>query len=111
MRCPQNLGLKGVDFLLWWRENLTVRPIIKRRLPLLYLLRFLGVKLHIWTNRDHEKHFEVTRASLGRHAWLFKTWEFYDGTKIQSRMPGPVMDDQEAYLACGTGASLLVSQL
>lgn len=111
MRCPPNLHLRGIEHLLWWRENLSVRPIIKRRLPLLYLLKFLGVKLYLWTNRDFWLHGQVTYQSLGTHSRLFFGHQFYDGTKIQSRVPGPVMDDQKAYLACGKGHSLLVSQL
>lgn len=111
MRCPMGTGMKGIDFLLWWRENLTVRPVIKRRLPLLYLLKFLGVKLVMWTNRDFFMHGTVTFKSLGKHAWLFTEYKFYDGQKIQSRVPGPVMDDQKNYLACGKGRGLLVSQL
>lgn len=111
MRCPQNIGLKGIEFLLWWRENLAVCPLIKRRLPLLYLLRLLGVKLVMWTNRDFFMHGTVTFKSLGIHAKLFSEYKFYDGTKIESRVPGPVMDDQKAYLACGKGRGLLVSQL
>lgn len=110
-RCPQNLGLKGIEFLLWWRENLTIAPLIKRRLPLLYLLRFLGVRLVLWTNRDSMMHSRVTVESLGLHLWLFREAIYYDGQKILSRVPGPVMDDQKAYLSCGRGASLLVSQL
>lgn len=99
------------DALLWWRENLTVRPLIKRRLPLLYLLKFLGVRLYIWTNRDFWLHSAVTFKSLGMHSRLFFGHQFHDGTKIQTRVPGPVMDDQKAYLRCGKGRGLLVSQL
>lgn len=111
MRCPMGTGMKGIDFLLWWRENLTVRPVIKRRLPLLYLLKFLGVRLYIWTNRDFWLHCQVTYQSLGPHLRLFFGHQFYDGQKILSRVPGPVMDDQKNYLACGKGRGLLVSQL
>lgn len=111
MRCPMDTGMKGIDFLLWWRENLTVRPLIKRRLPLLYLLRICGVKLIVWTNRDFGLHASVTFKSLGKHRHLFQGFQFHDGTKIQTRVPGPVMDDQKNYLACGKGRGLLVSQL
>lgn len=110
-KCPHSLGLKGIEWLLWWRENLPVRPIIKRRLPLLYLLRLLGVKLIVWTNRDKLMHHGVTIQSLGRHRWLFSEEQYYDGQKIMSRVPGPVMDDQKPYLACGKGRGLLVFQL
>lgn len=104
----------GTNFhpMVWWRENLTVRPLIKRRLPLLYLLRYVfRVKLHIWTNRDFWLHGQVTIQSLGKHHRLFSGWQFHNGTKIQTRVPGPVMDDQKNYLACGKGRGLLVSQL
>lgn len=111
MRCPRDQRLKGVEFLLWWRDNLTVRPLIKRRLPLLYLLRLLGVRLIVWTNRDFCMHWPVTVRSLGKHVRLFADYEFHDGTKIQTRVPGPVMDDQKAYLACGKGRGYLVKQL
>lgn len=111
MRCPRNLGLKGVEFLLWWREHLSVQPIIRRRLPLLYILRIMGVKLIVWTNRDASLHSNVTLQSLGIHARLFSDIRYYDGTKIQSRVPGPVMDDQINYLACGKGHGYLVTQL
>lgn len=109
--CPRDLGLKGIEWLLWWRENLPVRPLIKRRLPLLYLLKFLGVRLYVWTNRDMLMHYGLTIESLGKHTRLFTNYNFYDGQKIMSRVPGPVMDDQPAYLACGKGSSLLVFQL
>lgn len=113
-KCPHSLalqGIRGVGWLLWWRDNLPVRPVIKRRLPLLYLLRLLGVRLVAWTNRDQGLHHEITRQSLGFHNWLFAEFQYWDGTKILTRTKGPVMDDQPKFLACGKGRGLLVSQL
>lgn len=118
MRCPPELRLSGIPALLWWRDNLTVRPIIYRRLILLYLLRALGVRLYVWTNRDRKMHDGVTRASLGKHVRLFEDFQYYDGTKIMpvrwssdGRLYGPVMDDQIKYLKRGHGRGYLVKQL
>lgn len=109
MRCPPELGLRGFDALLWWAHNLKPMPIIRSRLALLYVLRFLGVKLYVWTNR-WPAHDTVTREALGVRVWLFKQFQYHDGQKILTRPFGPVMDDQEKYLTCGVGYGLLVEQ-
>lgn len=108
-RCPG--GVDAMHALDWWRANLQPTPIVYQRLVLLYILRLLGVKLAIWTNRQpyHEK---VTREALGRHMWLFSFQFYCAGQKHKGpRLGGPVMDDQEKYLKCGTGFNLLVEQL
>lgn len=94
--------------LKWWIENLAPTPVIKRRLPLLYLLYILGVKLIVWTNRG-PSHEGVTRKALGFHANLFSRFEFHDGLKDATDPQGPVMDDQRKYI-CGY-ADLLVESL
>jgi hypothetical protein len=83
--------------LKWWKDNLAPTAVIRRRLPLLYLLRALGVKLIIWTNRSPQ-HEYVTRKALGRHANLFSLFQMYDGQKDINHPMGPVMDDQEKYI-------------
>lgn len=99
------------DALQWWRHNLKPMPIVKSRLALCYLLRLLRVRLVVWTNRWPENE-GVTRASLGRHVWLFSELQFHASLKgTKPRLPGPVLEDQEKYLKCGRGNSLLVKQL
>lgn len=113
MRCPDRdwKGERIRDHLKWWTENLCVTPIVTRRLVLLYILRLLGVKLAIWTNRQ-SYHQAVTEQALGRHMWLFSFAFYCSGQKHKSKpLGGPVMDDQEKYLDCGTGFNLLVEQL
>lgn len=111
-RCPPHLKLYGSQALVWWMENLKPTPIIYRRLALLYVLRALGVRLVIWTNRQcNVHHLNVTHKALGQHMWLFSEMQFRGGLKIQDILTGPVMDDQKAYLGCGAGPGLLVEQL
>lgn len=108
MRCPLGMGANAA--LAWWGANLAPTPIIRRRLVLLYMLRLLGVRLYIWTNR-WPQHKNLTRQALGRHAWLFDPqWLFFEGAKQDFYRCGPCMDDQKKYV--GTKyADLLVKQL
>lgn len=108
-RCPPELKLRGDAALEWWMANLAPTPIVYQRLVLLYILRLLGVKLAIWTNRQpyHEK---VTREALGRHMWLFSFQFYCGGEKNLHGLWGPCMDDQKKYLV-GKGFNLLVEQL
>lgn len=99
-------GLK----LLWWSLNLEETPIIKRRLPLLYLLRLFGVRLILWTNRGIQHH-KITISALGRHILLFDMLRFRNGLKIEDRLPGPVIEDDERYFVCTRLPSLLVKPL
>jgi hypothetical protein len=96
--------------LKWWSDNLAPTPVIKRRLPLLYFLRALGVKLYAWTNRSPQ-HEGVTRKALGRHQGLFYRYQMYDGRKSASYTQGPIMDDQEKYITRRTMGDLLVKSL
>lgn len=96
--------------LLWWSTNLDVTPVIKRRLPLLYLLRLFGVRLVLWTNRGMQ-HWPVTHKALGRHAMLFDMVRFRGGTKVLDSLDGPIIEDDERYLACTQHPSLLVRSL
>lgn len=94
--------------LEWWKANLRPTPIVWQRIALLYVLRALGVRLILWTNRA-PKHRAVTWRALGRHWDLFSEMRFYDGEKEYALPSGPVMDDQEKYVALGVGHSLLVA--
>jgi hypothetical protein len=96
--------------LLWWTHNLEPTVVIRRRLPLLYFLYFIGVRLVLWTNREYS-HCMITRQALGKHVRIFSMLRFRGGTKILDRLDGPVMDDDRAYLPCGKGAGLLVKSL
>lgn len=96
--------------LRWWKHNLEPTSVIRRRLPLLYFLRFFGVHLVLWTNRDW-MHRDVTLQALGKHIELFSLLRFRSGSKIIDRLDGPVMDDDGIYLTCGKGAGLLVRSL
>lgn len=73
------------------------------------MLRVLGVRLYVWTNRPPQ-HEPITRQALGRHAWLFTGMHHLDGKKHLLCRAGPCMDDQAKYV--GTQyADLLVKQL
>lgn len=110
-RCPPDIRKYGPNVVLeWWTANLKPTPIVIRRLILLYILRACGVDLYIWTNRSPQ-HERVTRQALGRHMWLFSSWFYLSGGKDKFRLWGPCMDDQEKYLRCGIGHSLLVEQV
>lgn len=98
--------------LIWWKHNLAPTPVVKRRLPLLYFLRFFGVALVLWTNRSHH-HRRITAEALGKHARLFESMRFRDGCKITDTLDGPVMDDDASYLTCTPNfhSNLLVKSL
>lgn len=93
--------------LEYWRYFLPALPLVKKRLPLLYLLRALGVKLILWTNRGDGERL-VTLESLGGYVGLFTDLQFHNGTK-RAPLDGPTMDDQIKY-ACRPG-DLLVESL
>jgi len=108
---PVPKQLQGGPYaLLWWKRNLEPTPVVKRRLPLLYFLHFMGVKLVLWTNREWG-HSEITLKALGKHIRVFSLLRFRGGIKILDRLDGPVMDDDSAYLACGAGCGLLVKSI
>lgn len=90
----------------YWMTNLCKTRVIRSRLVLLYLLRALGVKLHVWTNRSAH-HEPVTRLSLGRHYRLFSDLFYCGGHKRLVQRRGPCMDDEERNLG-GHPADLLV---
>lgn len=96
--------------LEWWKANLQPTPVIKRRLPLLYLLYILGVKLIVWTNRG-PAHEGVTRKALGRHTNIFSIFQMYDGQKDKSFPGGPIMDDDPRYIRNFRPGDLLVESL
>lgn len=89
-----------------WMDNLMPMPVIWRRLAVCYLLKWLGVRLVLWTNRPPEFRWG-TMLSLGRHVYLFNSAQFHGSGKgpdgvipkpYKSKydcMPedGPVMDD------------------
>lgn len=93
-----------------WTRTLRPTPIVIRRLVLLYILKALGVRLFVWTNRPPQ-HERITHLALGKHVWLFDAFYHCAGAKDEMVLYGPVMDDQEKYLRCGIGWSLLVEQV
>lgn len=108
LRVPSDLG---GDWLGWWMRNLVPTPVIKRRLPLLYLLRLLGTRLVLWTNR-YDQHKALTRHALGWHGkLLFSDMRFYNGLKGFCKLNGPVIDDRPEHVRQGTWGSLLVEEL
>ena len=109
-RMPVPNCIPRYDRLRWWIDNLRPTPIVKSRLALLYMLRALGVRLFVWTNR-RPTHDVVTRIALGRHVTLFDEFYYCDGLKKEGILYGPVMDDQPEYIPCGSRGSLLVKQL
>lgn len=98
---PVPLEVPKPDRLSWWLFNLSPTPVIKRRLPLLYLLHACGCKLHLWINRS-ERHWNLTFMALGKHGKLFvgSTNFFMGGSKTDVPRWGPCMDDDPRY-ACG----------
>lgn len=78
----------------YWMANLCKTDVVLHRLALVYLLKALGVQVHLWTNRSPE-HESVTRASLGRHYALFSSYHYGAGSKRQVTRLGPCMDDEE----------------
>ena len=81
------------EALDYWMANLCATKVVWRRLLLLYFLKLLGVRLHLWTNRSPQ-HEAVTRASFGRHYALFDTYHYGAGTKKHLQRFGPCMDDE-----------------
>lgn len=96
--------------LMWWRLNLAPTPVIRTRLIVLYVLRLLGVRLVLWTNRGLQ-HCFITVDALGKHAQLFDEMRFRDGNKILDKLDGPIMEDDARYLACSEHPGLLVKSL
>lgn len=104
MRVPE--AVPSEQRLAYWTENLCVTPVVRRRLALLYVLRLLGVRLHVWTNRSAQ-HRDVTWAALGAHRRLFSGAYFLSGTKGEMTRTGPCMDDQEKYVGAVPGDLLV----
>lgn len=77
----------------YWMRNLCVTKVIWKRLVLLYFLRLLGVRLHLWTNRSPQ-HEPVTRRSLGRHYRMFTSHGYWAGQKRHYYRRGPCIDDE-----------------
>lgn len=95
--------------LEWWKTCLKPTAILRHRIALLYVLRFLGVRLILWTNR-RPTHRPITYLALRAHWSLFDHDEmhFCDGQKGSLFLEGPVMDDDPKYAALGFGHNLLV---
>lgn len=108
MKMPRMPG--GPDAALaYWGANVAPTPIVRKRLVLCYVLKLLGVRLYIWTNR-WPQHDAVTRQALGRHMWLFSGTYYMEGKKATIARLGPCMEDQKKFL--GTKyADLLVEPL
>lgn len=98
MKVPDRiLPAKRLDY---WTRNLCATPVVKRRLPLLYLLRAMGVRLY-WTNRAPQ-HKALTFAALGVHARLFSATTFFmAGAKDKVKRVGPCIDDDARYVFQG----------
>jgi hypothetical protein len=96
--------------LWWWSFNLVPTPRIWSRIALCCVLRLLGVRLVIWTNR--RTMFEpMTRQALGVFQHLFSEWWFMGGWKETLTMRrGVVMDDQAKYVELGFPGSLCVRE-
>jgi hypothetical protein len=108
-KMPMPGGMTMDEALVYWVANLRPMPIVRRRLVLCYVLRLLGVRLYVWTNRPLE-HEPITLAALGLHAWLFSAMYHLEGHKQELRRFGPCMDDQAKYVG-NQFADLLVQQL
>lgn len=94
------------EALDYWMANLCQTRLIKRRLALLYVLRAMGVKLHVWTNRSPQ-HEAVTRDSFGKHYRLFSSHHYGAGKKRQYPRCGPCIDDEEKNVGAYPGDLLV----
>jgi len=80
MRIPSDVTGNKLN---WWRENLKVTKPIFSRFVLCAVLKILGCKLIIWTNRFPE-HRDVTLKGLGFAKILFSDFQFFGGKKVYS---------------------------
>lgn len=99
-------GMTMEQALVYWAANLGPTPIVRRRLVLCYMLRLLGVRLYVWTNR-WPQHEGITRQALGRHAWLFSGMYFMQGKKSACVRNGPCMDDDKRWVGSRPGDLLV----
>lgn len=80
--------------LAYWMANLCPTRLVMHRLVLIYILRAMGVQVHLWTNRSPQ-HAQVTQQSFGRHYRLFASHHYGAGYKRHLQRQGPCMDDEE----------------
>ena len=91
---PENV--EGNKFL-WWNENLAPTKILYTRIFLCAILRMLGSKLIIWTNRSNA-HKGMTIKSLGLAKFLFSDFRFFEGEKKGTYNKNMfVIDDDKRY--------------
>jgi hypothetical protein len=90
---PESVPAKEKFF--WWKENLGKSDIIFSRLVLCIILRMLGCKLVIWTNRG-EEHRDVTMQSLGFAKYIFSNFEFHNGKKSKTYSADKIVIDDDA---------------
>lgn len=105
-RMPIPAHVTPAEALDYWMANLCETRLIKRRLVLLYVLRAMGVQLHLWTNRSPQ-HEPVTRGSFGRHYRLFSSHHYGAGQKRHHPRCGPCMDDEEKNVGAYPGDLLV----
>lgn len=96
------------DRLIWWLANIRTTTIVRRRLPLLYVLRAMGVRLYVWTNRP-ECLKAMTWSALGVHRWLFSGSYFMAGQKRYVPRAGPCIDDEARHVDFARGDLLVAS--
>lgn len=98
MKIPS--GVKNA--FVYWNENLSVTKIIWSRILILAVLKLLGSKLVIWTNRSII-HADVTFKSLGMTKNLFSEFYFYNGDKSKFyNKDMRLIDDDKKYLGVNT---------
>lgn len=96
------------DGLTWWLANIRATTIVRRRLLLLYVLRAVGVRLYVWTNRP-ECLKAMTWSALGVHRRLFSGSHFMAGQKWRVPRSGSWIDDEARHVDSARGDLLVAS--
>lgn len=115
---PTGADLGGDAWLQAWQLEINRMGrgrLVYTRLLFLLVLRLLGVRLHLWTNRGPAVR-DATLLTLGLWVRLFMTLGFYgqesnampDKTASAAEHLGPLMDDMPKYVALGKPGSMLV---
>lgn len=80
--------------LMWWNQNLDVTDIILNRALYLVILKALGCKLVVWTNRPESKK-DITIKALGIFSALFSEFQFHAGKKVANADMFIIDDDKK----------------
>lgn len=88
--------------LVYWNENLTKTSIIFSRIAICIILKIVGCKLVIFTDRG-ENHKNITIDALGIFKNLFSDFQFYAGKKHNFYNPEMfLIDDNKKFVGKNT---------